>query len=374
MDALTDGIGNFFSGWFGGKDEETAEKTALSTFATERFKLIETNIQEGSIGHKLKKAQVVLLLDDNQSPLVAEFVKNQFTKKSALISDCRRINQNNLANKCGLNRYRNNVKIFHAYHDRIADPAVKIIKLMITKVLFPQLLSTIYSHTDEEIHQMDPQFSSMTSKLQQSEEFANLPFKSDLLTHSREQRFEFLNFIFTTIAEQSSEIHQQFNQDEINQIKDQSQKLYEETTKTLKKYSKIFVVTDEATGRLVNPDQEAVAAVQNLYQKLRDQNISFVTLKVRKEIRAEPLQSEKDNLSLNDLPTAEHKTLKRVAKLDQAKADLLERAKLTIPETWSLFNQTRSLKKLLATVETPLLATALEFTAQRVSSWELPEQ
>ena len=80
--SLIDSIENCISSWFGYGDLETKEKSALTTSP----QTIQTHRNEHTarlLGHKLKKAQVVFILDDSNSPLVTELIQNQFSKKDA---------------------------------------------------------------------------------------------------------------------------------------------------------------------------------------------------------------------------------------------------------------------------------------------------
>lgn len=384
MDALTDGIGSFFSGWFGGKDSkdgETEEKTALSTFTTERFKLIETNIQEGSLGHKLKKAQVVLLLEDNNSPYVQEFVKKEFTKKSAFITDLQRI-RNDLHRKCGdLNRYSSNVVYFDASSPKKAhDVGSRGLETIITKTILPTIVNTIYAQTEAEIRYLDERVQGLSLPEAQIRELDERlqPFvapnllQGSISKHTQEQRLEYLKSLLAFLTAVHKEMQLEAPEIEVQEIIYQTKKLYEETDKALKTFSKVFIVTDECNGRFVRSNSEAIAAVQSLYQQFKKKNISFVTLKARHHGAIS--QSERENRSLNDPTRAEQKVRRRAAKIDQATAEFRNKFELNFPKTWSVLNQAQYLEKTVLAIKPLFRVAALEFANQQVNSWELPEQ
>ncbi len=190
--------------------------------------------------------------------------------------------------------------------------------------------------------------------------------------HTQEQRLEYLKSMlaFLTAVHKERQLHAP--EIEVQEIVYQTKKLYEATDKTLKKFSKVFIVTDECNGRFVRSNSEAVGAVQNLYQQFKEKNISFVTLKARHH--AAISQSERENCSLNDPTKAEQKARRRAVKIDRTTAEFLSKFELNFPRTWSVLNQAEFLEETVRLVIPFLRVTALEFANEQVNSWELPQQ
>lgn len=370
--SLVEGIKDSFSAWFGGdKDVETKEQSALGQYAQERFKVIDTNMQKGSLGHKLDTAKVVILLGDRNSLLsnmhsLREFGVKQ-TKSISFSDGCRN---------------------FHK--------APQKINISIVEDMGKLLLSTAYARTEEELRQGDHRivlFQKLIDELNQPDrlemfrlemikngltdvyeiikEFAQFA-RTNPSEHTREQRFVYLQrclMALTLIFLQADA--EKAKSDEVTQIEKQTKTILNEVNEALQKKKRLFVITSEANGRFVNSDAKAISAVENLYKQFQEKNIPYITLKLRKELNAPPSQRETDGLNLNDVSYTEQKLKKRAEKLEkQNQAVIQEFDKSKISDQWALFNQWIALDELAQ--KHPNTAT-LKYIANSMASWKLPE-
>ncbi len=358
--SLIDSVGESLSSWFGSGETETKEKSALTTFATERFKLIDTNIQEGSLGHKLKKAKVVLILDEINSPLISEFLENQFSENAKLVTSYR-----------VWWSLRSPFSIFssekYSNYKHPTNP-LSVVNSKLERLLFPSLLISTYAQTDDEIHIPDENLAELLPAL-------GLTPEKPLADQSQEERFKLNQALISAIVAKALQEVRNYDEEYANnEIQNQTNGTKEKIEIALKHSSKAFVVMNEFAGRYINANPQNISAVQSLYQHFLDNNISFVTLKVRKQLGAEPSQREKEGLSLNDPSRIEQKIEKRNAKLENRKIAFLQLLEAAIQKNWSLYNQAQSLIELAFKVEeTPLHTTTLEFISKTVESWKLPQ-